>query len=126
MVECCNAEFIFAVCQKLLESTRFLWNSGVSIALNHGHNLRRSAMTETREEWIKKRAYALWEEEGRPSGRDFAHWEQARAERQALEGSAASLDGKEVKTRKRTTSIPKTNGVVRPAAAKKSATRKSA
>jgi len=83
-------------------------------------------MVETREEWIKKRAYALWEEEGRPSGRDFAHWEQARAERQALEGSAASLDGKEVKTRKRTTSIPKTNGVVKAGAAKKTASRKSA
>ena len=83
-------------------------------------------MTETREEWIRKRAYALWEEEGRPAGRDFAHWEQARAERQALEGSAASLDGKEVKTRKRAASTPKTNGVAKAAAPKKTASRKSA
>ncbi|MDQ0559961.1 tRNA(Leu) C34 or U34 (ribose-2'-O)-methylase TrmL [Rhizobium mesoamericanum] len=105
---------------------------GPRIALNHGHYLRRSAMTETREEWIKKRAYALWEEEGRPAGRDFAHWEQAHAERQALEGSAASLDGKEVKTRKRTaspkasTATPKTNGAVKAVAPKKTASRKSA
>ncbi len=79
-------------------------------------------MTETREEWIRKRAYALWEDEGRPTGRDFAHWEQARAERQALEGSAASPDGKEVKTRKRTTSVANANG----AAPRKTASRKSA
>lgn len=56
-------------------------------------------MTETREEWIKKRAYALWEEEGHPTGRDSIHWEQAKKEREKLEGSAASKDGKEVKTR---------------------------
>ncbi|MBW9113313.1 DUF2934 domain-containing protein [Rhizobium cauense] len=83
-------------------------------------------MTETREEWIKKRAYALWEEEGRPSGRDFMHWEQARTERQALEGSAASPDGKEVKVRKRTAAVPKANGAVKAASAKKTASRKSA
>ncbi|NMN69029.1 DUF2934 domain-containing protein [Rhizobium sp. 57MFTsu3.2] len=83
-------------------------------------------MTETREEWIRKRAYALWEEEGRPTGRDFTHWEQARAERQALEGSAASPDGKEVKTRKRTASASNANGAVKVAAPRKTASRKSA
>ncbi len=83
-------------------------------------------MTETQEQWIKKRAYALWEEEGRPSGRDFAHWEQALAERRALEGSAASVDGKEVKTRKRAASSPKTNGAAKASSAKKTASHKSA
>jgi hypothetical protein len=83
-------------------------------------------MTETREEWIRKRAYALWEEEGRPAGRDFVHWEQARAEREALEGSAASVDGKEVKTRKRSVAPPKANGVIKAAAPKKTASGKSA
>ncbi|OWV84612.1 DUF2934 domain-containing protein [Rhizobium sp. R693] len=83
-------------------------------------------MTETREEWISKRAYALWEEEGHPTGRDFVHWEQARAERQALEGSAASPDGQEVKTRKRVTSTPKANGAAKATAPKKTASRKSA
>lgn len=83
-------------------------------------------MTETREEWIKKRAYALWEEEGHPTGRDSYHWEQARKEREKLEGSAASKDGTEVKTRKRTASTSvKTNGATKPAA-KKTASRKSA
>lgn len=29
---------------------------------------------------IRARAYAIWEREGRPHGRDEAHWEQARRE----------------------------------------------
>jgi hypothetical protein len=29
------------------------------------------------EEKIRSRAYAIWETEGRPHGRDRAHWEQA-------------------------------------------------
>ncbi|MBB3319011.1 MULTISPECIES: DUF2934 domain-containing protein [unclassified Rhizobium] len=87
-------------------------------------------MTETRDEWIRKRAYALWEEEGHPAGREVAHWEQARSERLSLEGSAASVDGKEVKTRKRTVSPPKTapatRSVTKPATTKKAANGKSA
>jgi hypothetical protein len=54
------------------------------------------------------------------------HWEQARAEREALEGSAASVDGKEVKTRKRSVAPPKANGVIKAAAPKKTASGKSA
>ncbi len=38
-----------------------------------------------RQEWISKRAYSLWEAEGRPHGRDRAHWEQAARERAELE-----------------------------------------
>lgn len=56
-------------------------------------------MAETREEWIKKRAYALWEEEGHPTGRDSIHWEQARAEHDALKGASKSANGKDVKPR---------------------------
>jgi hypothetical protein len=89
----------------------------------------RSAMTETQREWVQKRAYALWEEEGRPVGRDHAHWEQAIKERAALEGSAASSDGKEVKNRtKRSAPEIKLNGAAKaaPKTAKKSTARKSA
>ncbi|TAU74463.1 DUF2934 domain-containing protein (plasmid) [Rhizobium leguminosarum] len=83
-------------------------------------------MAETRDEWIKKRAYALWEEEGHPTGRDSIHWEQARHERDTLEGSAASSDGKEVKPRaKRSVTGSKTNGGVTPAP-KRTASRKTA
>lgn len=30
------------------------------------------------EQRIRERAYRIWEEEGRPQGRDLEHWEQAR------------------------------------------------
>ncbi|MEH7882476.1 DUF2934 domain-containing protein [Rhizobium laguerreae] len=81
-------------------------------------------MAETREEWIKKRAYTLWEEEGYPTGRESIHWEQARHERDALEGSASN--GKEAKPKtKRTATGGKTNGVVTPAP-KRTASRKTA
>jgi len=33
-----------------------------------------------REERIRKRAHAIWEEEGRPEGREYSHWLRARAE----------------------------------------------
>jgi hypothetical protein len=29
-----------------------------------------------RNEWISKRAYALWEEAGKPDGCDLEHWNQ--------------------------------------------------
>ncbi len=34
-----------------------------------------------RQEWISKRAYALWEADGRRHGKDGEHWEQAVRER---------------------------------------------
>lgn len=47
------------------------------------------------EETIRKIAYRLWEEQGRPHSNDFEHWLQARAELDAfdsdgLPGSVAS------------------------------------
>ncbi|MGO7180061.1 DUF2934 domain-containing protein [Rhizobium brockwellii] len=53
-------------------------------------------MSDRRHEWISKRAYAIWEERGRPHGRDDEHWRQAVAERDALERTQASSDGREV------------------------------
>ncbi|MBA5801820.1 DUF2934 domain-containing protein [Rhizobium sophorae] len=53
-------------------------------------------MSDRRHEWISKRAYAIWEEQGRPNGRDDEHWRQAVAERDALERTQASSDGREV------------------------------
>ncbi|MGQ3292061.1 MAG: DUF2934 domain-containing protein, partial [Shinella sp.] len=38
-----------------------------------------------RQEWISKRAYGLWEANGRPHGKDHEHWEQAARERAELE-----------------------------------------
>jgi len=41
------------------------------------------------DEWIKSRAYALWEEEGRPHGKHAEHWEQARQEYSSQNGTGA-------------------------------------
>lgn len=38
-----------------------------------------------RDEWIRERAYALWEQAGRPDGLDSEHWGQANAEWEAGE-----------------------------------------
>lgn len=42
-------------------------------------------MNDERQEWISKRAYGLWEAEGRPHGKDREHWEQAARERAEFE-----------------------------------------
>src|SRR5262249_4925557 len=43
--------------------------------------LRRTrGMAETREDRIARRAYEIWEEEGRPHGRDQEHWRRAAEE----------------------------------------------
>jgi hypothetical protein len=34
-------------------------------------------MLDTREERIRAKAHALWEADGKPTGRDREHWEQA-------------------------------------------------
>ena len=52
------------------------------------------------EDWIKSRAYALWEEEGRPHGKDAEHWERA---------------AKEFKEK----GLSKTNGAKKPAASRR-------
>jgi hypothetical protein len=44
---------------------------------------------ETRQKQIEERAYALWESEGRPDGRDLVHWCQAESEVMAA-GTAGS------------------------------------
>jgi hypothetical protein len=41
------------------------------------------------EERIRERAYRIWESEGRPEGRQDAHWEQARRECEAEEVARA-------------------------------------
>lgn len=44
-------------------------------------------MRDDREQWVQQRAYAIWEAEGRPDGRDREHWEQAERERPTDEAS---------------------------------------
>lgn len=73
---------------------------GQSCGIDRGEEDRRKkdgTMSNTsRHEWICKRAYAIWEAEGRPHGRDAEHWLQAVAERERLERTRASTDGNEV------------------------------
>ncbi|NLS03693.1 DUF2934 domain-containing protein [Rhizobium sp. P32RR-XVIII] len=52
-----------------------------------------------RDEWIAQRAYALWEQCGRLDGGDREHWMQAVRERDELERTQASADGREVLVR---------------------------
>jgi hypothetical protein len=47
------------------------------------------AMSSDREEKIRRRAYDLWEIEGRPEGRHHEHWERAAREVEAEEGGSA-------------------------------------
>jgi Protein of unknown function (DUF2934) len=44
------------------------------------------------EDRIRERAYSIWIAEGRPDGREHAHWQQARHELQ-LEGRARPQSG---------------------------------
>ncbi|MBB3655287.1 hypothetical protein FHX15_000486 [Rhizobium sp. BK650] len=37
-------------------------------------------MTDRNEDRVRERAYAIWEEEGRPDGEDLRHWSTAEAE----------------------------------------------
>jgi hypothetical protein len=62
-------------------------------------------MAESEDDWIKRRAYELWESEGHPTGKDSEHWERARHEyASAKPGSDASskasgkTSGKSVET----------------------------
>jgi Protein of unknown function (DUF2934) len=52
-------------------------------------------MKDDREQWLKRRAYAIWQTEGCPNGRDCEHWAQAEREfsaEQATAQNTASLD----------------------------------
>ncbi len=53
-------------------------------------------MTIDRDGWIGKRAYALWEDAGRPEGMDREHWWRAVAEFDMMQKTRASSDGAEV------------------------------
>jgi CheY-like chemotaxis protein len=62
-------------------------------------------MNHNRNEWIAARAYSLWEQAGRPFGQDEIHWQQAVLERELLEETQASADGREVMERPRASVI---------------------
>src|SRR5258707_3766444 len=46
----------------------------------HNHGRVTMAMGMSRQDRIRERAYQLWEQAGRPAGRDLEHWARAEAE----------------------------------------------
>lgn len=52
-------------------------------------------MDNEREELIRRRAYAIWEQEGRPDGQHQRHWEQAAREMNGPEMQAPEMQGPE-------------------------------
>ena len=53
-------------------------------------------MDQNRQEEIRKRAHQIWEDEGRPEGKDSEHWDRAARELDADGGERQSgKDGKE-------------------------------
>jgi len=81
-------------------------------------------MADSEEDWIKRRAYELWEAEGYPTGKDTEHWERAKLEYVSLK-PAASLSGKS--RRKSTEPVPdeKPTGARKAAASKVTASKTS-
>jgi Protein of unknown function (DUF2934) len=53
---------------------------------------------------IERRAYAIWEREGRPQGRDFEHWLAAEAELRAAGAAPTAASRKPRATRAVTSS----------------------
>lgn len=51
-------------------------------------------MSERDYDWIARRAYSLWEEEGRPDGRDEAHWQAALRDWETLQAAATETTEK--------------------------------
>ncbi len=56
--------------------------------LIYGDERSRSAPDAETLESIRRRAYALWEQDGRPEGRELSHWLQAEHEIRQSIGSA--------------------------------------
>lgn len=52
-------------------------------------------MDKTREEEIRARAFALWDEAGRPEGQHAAHWYQAERDIDGPAGDGAVLDAED-------------------------------
>jgi Protein of unknown function (DUF2934) len=60
------------------------------MAVAAGKMLREVTMPGKREQAIRERAYAIWEQEGRPDGKDLDHWLRAEAEIIAATAQQAS------------------------------------
>lgn len=83
-------------------------------------------MAESEDDWIKRRAYELWESEGHPTGKDSEHWERARQEyADAKSGSDASAKSSITSAGKKIepSAAPKAEKPVKAAASKATASK---
>ena len=71
-------------------------------------------MTDDRQDRIRQRAHAIWENRGRPHGQDREHWDQATREVDAEEAVA--------KTKKPASAASKSKAAAKTSTAKASAT----
>jgi cell division protein FtsN len=58
------------------------------------------------EDWIKNRAYELWEQDGQPHGKDAEHWEQARLEYEQRSKRSAGNGAKQPSARQKSAVKP--------------------
>ena len=96
--------------QRLLASTSAMRKQRAVRPLERGERYLGWAMSEHREQAIRERAYALWEQDGRPEGRSVAHWSQAEAEIGSEQPLVALDNTKRVKSR-RGRSAPKSHSL---------------
>jgi hypothetical protein len=72
---------LFGIGRSLSNSTpvaRLRCSRGVGSALNLREELQMSGTEQDIETRIRERAYALWDQDGRPEGRADEYWEKAR------------------------------------------------
>ena len=70
--------------------------TGDSCARLREVRIKEREMQGDREERIRRRAYALWEQQGRPDGKDVEHWLRAEAEISGGSQAGVTDDGKVV------------------------------
>ncbi|RWX79269.1 DUF2934 domain-containing protein [Neorhizobium lilium] len=68
-------------------------------------------MAESEDDWIKARAYELWEAEGYPTGKDTEHWERATLEYESAKQTTGNLP----KSRRKSAEPPAAEEPVKPA-----------
>ncbi|MGV1917832.1 DUF2934 domain-containing protein [uncultured Agrobacterium sp.] len=78
-------------------------------------------MQVSEQEWISKRAYTLWESEGRPNGRDAEHWDQATREFTLLQNTKATKPAHRKKGEIKVSSLAEENAKTKMRTKKKAA-----
>jgi hypothetical protein len=70
-------------------------------------------MIADRDDEIRKRARDIWEKEGRPDGRDIAHWEQAKAELESEVLASVGGEGESIPLGLGVTDVPEKKEIMK-------------